>query len=238
MGWHHQLRNRPVLSLRDTYSAPLLEQCVGDCDGTTDEVRVFDLVPDAEALLGWPISRASAGATVRIGIGFPMQGRAARIPVTRSFLQTASSGSTQGEIGSAVLQGGVAGTPPPDSSCIDRIRVRMSKFARDRFWFDVFFNVEDRYVASNTLITGSGADGGPDGWSTVRQIALEHHVDEYAGGLSLGFWGRYVLSFQRVARSPEDRPRYPTVAGASRVERPHYFGSVNLTVTSSARWAQ
>src|SRR5205814_9445752 len=109
-----------------------------------DEVRLFDLVPDGEVLLGWPITRFSAGATARIGVGFPIHGRAGRIPVTRAFVAAASPDSGDVAIGSAVLQG-VVGAAPSDSSCIDRLRARMATFARDVMWFALFFNVEERY---------------------------------------------------------------------------------------------
>jgi hypothetical protein len=102
----------------------------------------------------------------------------------------------------------------------DNIAKRVARY----LWFDAFFNIEDRYVASNQLITGGPNDGGPDGWATLRQIDLEPHVDDYAGGFALGA-GNVVVTYLRVARAAEFRL---VGLGDAPLARPHYFGSLSI----------
>ena len=71
LGWQHQLKNSFQASIRNSYAGTLLEFCANGCNGSRRELRLFDVGSDAEVLLGWPMTRFSAGASARIGFGFP-----------------------------------------------------------------------------------------------------------------------------------------------------------------------
>lgn len=178
-GWGYQLRDRFQASFRNTYSGDPIRYCVHGCSGTPKEWRVFDVIPDGEILLGSPITRFSAGGTVRLGFGFPDLQLRDRIATTRAPMKGSStSGCWLEDVANLIVQNG---------------------------WIYAFYNVEKRYVSQNNLLTGTSADNTPDGWVQQRMINREPHVNEYARGVAFNV-KRLVISYQRVTRSAEYVP--------------------------------
>ena len=83
LGWKHQLHDAVVLSLTNTYAYRAFEWCLaGTCNGSASERRIFDVTPRVETTIGLPMTRASAGGTVRVGRHFPDLIGKQRIPTT------------------------------------------------------------------------------------------------------------------------------------------------------------
>jgi lipid A 3-O-deacylase len=91
-----------------------------------------------------------------------------------------------------------------------------------QWWIFGFMGYDERAIAWNWLITGSPADGGPDGWRTRRTIDLVPLVGESSYGLTVGS-SYATLVFQSITRSVEYHPSNGS----------HTFGSITLSVHSS-----
>ena len=181
MGWHNQLRNAWQITLRNLYAVELLELCLHDCTtGTRDDGRIFDIVPNAELVLGTLMRRGSVGGSAHLGYGFPDLITPFRIATT---------------------------APPvsPDSQGVwDEIEA-LVRTGWKTAWGMAFVSYDRRYVETNDLLTGSHNDDGPTGWRTNRRINLERDVGEYAWGVVVGI-ERLTIGWQRVTRSAEYRP--------------------------------
>jgi hypothetical protein len=99
----------------------------------------------------------------------------------------------------------------------------------ERYWWYVFGNAEARYVPYNMFLAGGLADGGPHGWRTLREITPRRGVMEVGYGLAVGS-SRMSMRGQLAFRTPEY-----DVIGARRSHGLHGFGSIMLSITSSAR---
>lgn len=84
LGWGNQLRQSLQIGLLTDllFRPPWLEKCGNRCDGTLNEDRWWDATPHVELVAGTTMVRATGGATVRVGRGFPDAFGAQRIPIT------------------------------------------------------------------------------------------------------------------------------------------------------------
>jgi hypothetical protein len=183
MGWHHQLRNAPQVTLRNTWTASLIQLCWKGCDGSSDEIRLFDVLPTAEVVVGTLMNRASLGGSVRAGWRFPDLASAERIGTTRP---------PEGSAGSA-------------GDKVKRTIDDLLAFARTRTWVMGFAGHDQRFVAHNALLSGSYRDGGAGGWREQSRIETRHSVGETYLGLAAGL-GRLSVAWQRIERSAEYTP--------------------------------
>ena len=204
-GWSHQLGNAWQVALVNQYSWRLpnrwMEHCASGCNGTRDERRTYDLTPRIGLDLGTPMTRASAGGVVRLGYGFPSQFNPDRIPI--SFIPNSS---------------------PPDSS---RENDNMScsfcrAIASIKPWGMIFGTVDGRAIAWNQLVSGTYADHGPDGWSSIKQIDTNHLGWEASYGFAVGA-NFATLVFQQAIRGAEYHPNGGT----------HRYKSITVTVHSA-----
>jgi lipid A 3-O-deacylase len=69
-------------------------------------------------------------------------------------------------------------------------------------WGMVFASFDQRFVGTNALLTGSYMDRGEGEWADVRQIEMEHLVNEWSVGAALGCRWASVVG-QYVERSRE-----------------------------------
>lgn len=93
-GWDHQLKGAVHAGLMQTYAVHALEFCRKGrwtCSGGIEEGRIFDVSPKVELVGTSAMLRASGGAMVRLGYGFP-DALGQRIPATAS--QRAGSSAT------------------------------------------------------------------------------------------------------------------------------------------------
>lgn len=84
LGWGNQLKFAPHVGLlSDIAFRPkrFFEYCANMCDGSIDEQRIFDVTPHTELVASTHMVRVSAGATARLGFGFPDMVGTLRIPV-------------------------------------------------------------------------------------------------------------------------------------------------------------
>lgn len=181
VGWRHQLRNAPQLSLRNLSATSLMSRCkrpgsrwyalLSRCPGAPLDRRVLDLVVNEEVIAGTLMNRASAGGSLRLGWNFPELGLTDRI-----------------------------GTTAPGTG-----RKSRGKRFRQSFWMAGYAGWDGRALASNSLLSGSYNDFGVDGWRTKSAITLRQLVSERYGGFAGGS-GQLAVSWQRVRRSAEYAP--------------------------------
>lgn len=173
-GWDNQLKSAVHIGAQQNYVWHLFEKCLSGaagCSSGSNERRIFDLSPRSELVLSTAMVRASAGAVLRLGYGFP------------------------DAIGQRI---GPTGYP----------------FASDanRWWGGLFATADERYVAHNAFLSGSYADGGPDGWRTLGLIAPRRHVNEQSVGLIIGnkhFAATVEAVFRALEWDPMVTPRSP-----------------------------
>jgi lipid A 3-O-deacylase len=203
LGWHNQIENAVHGTIRSSWVANVAEFCRRTCSGAPGEGRIFDVLPDAEVVLGTFMRRASMGVTAHFGYGFPDMMTPLRIPTSAP-----QAAAAQGK--------GLA-----------RLWDALTTFAdsvRSQWWVVGTMNLTQRRVGMNSLIEGSYADGGKEGWRSVRKIELEPWVSEKSIGWAVGT-GTFSLGHQLVERSSEYRPG----GGA------HTFGVFTLSLTSGKR---
>lgn len=181
-GWANQLHDSFQFTLRDAFAGELLEYCRKACNGSMQEERIFDVVPDAEVVVGTLMNRATIGGSAHLGYRFADLVTPFRIPTSAP----PGPGS------------------PPASHFWNDVRDLLDVVRRTG-WCMAFVQYDGRYVQQNALISGSYNDRGPTRWRGESLISLEHTVAEYGWGLSGGV-GRVSLGWQQVNRTAEYKP--------------------------------
>lgn len=95
-GWDNQLKRAGHAGLMQTYAVHAVEYCRKGqwaCSGGIEEGRIFDLSPRVELIGTSAMLRASGGAMVRLGYGFP-DALGQRIPATASARARSSPGNS------------------------------------------------------------------------------------------------------------------------------------------------
>jgi hypothetical protein len=186
-GWDNQLHNAPQITLRNTYAVSAFERCARaeKCDGSFDEDRWFDIVPQGEVVLGTLMDRASLGVTAHLGYRFADLSTPYRIPTTAP--RTLDRAKTEA------------------GSHFQRDAGDFLKYVQHSGWFMVSGSFDARGVARNDLLTGTYNDQGANDWGPVHRIRLNPMNTEQSFGFSLGV-ERAAFTYQRVKRSSEYRP--------------------------------
>jgi hypothetical protein len=115
----------------------------------------------------------------------------------------------------------------PDANGLQRIpTTRPASGAKPGWqpWGMLFFTANERFVAWNSFISGSLADRGSNGWSTLKQIETEHKFAETAYGIAFGI-RQLTFSRQWVTRGDEFTPN----------DVAHKFGSISVSLHMPAR---
>jgi lipid A 3-O-deacylase len=155
-GWGNQLGLAPHLSLINQYAYRVAERCGRRCDGTYDEARWFDLAPRVSLTAGSLMTRASFGATARLGYRMPETLARQTITISRSTAATKDERRSPGW------------------------------WRRRQPWVMAIASLDEHVVGHNTLLSGSWVDIGPGEWREQRQIETLHHVREHSYGMGAG----------------------------------------------------
>jgi lipid A 3-O-deacylase len=189
-GWDNQLHGMLHLSLINQYAYRLLQKCGNRgrlCSGGYAEARWFDLAPHATLTAGTLMTRASGGATLRLGMRMPETLMRQNIVVSRTAVAPAEQRQ-----------------PSP------------SWWKRHRPWFMGIATGDLSVVGHNALLSGSKwADEDPGEWRAQRLIATKHGFGELSYGAGLGM-SEATLVFQRVIRGAEYEPLPGTSARAAK----------------------